>query len=136
MQKKRESMINFEEWIVYFSLRRDASCNDYYARSIPLPRRDRSVESSRNLVSRQRTGGIEGRGGELVPNELTTIARAVFRSPPPPYSPLFPTNALSLPFPLPSLSRRSVFSMNSGRRTSCIAIFYFRNASSFLGNGS
>lgn len=133
MQKKRESMINFEEWIVYFSLRRDASCNDYYARSVPLPRRDRSVESSRNLVSRQRTGGIEGRGGELVPNELTTIARAVL---PLPYSTLFPTNALSLPSPPPSLSRRSVFSMNSGRRTSCIAIFYFRNASSFLGNGS
>lgn len=132
MQKKRESMINFEEWIMYFSLRRDASCNDYYARSIPLPRRDRSVESSRNLVSRQRTGGIEGRG--TGPERAYDDSSR--RSPPPPYSPLFPTNALSLPSPLPSLSRRSVFSMNSGRRTSCIAIFYFRNASSFLGNGS
>lgn len=98
MQKKRESMINFEEWIVYFSLRRDASCNDYYARSIPLPRRDRSVESSRNLVSRQRTGGIEGRG--------TGPERAYddsSRRSPPPLLHSFPNErALSpLPSPLP-----------------------------------
>lgn len=79
-------------------LRRDASCNDYYARSIPLPRRDRSVESSRNLVSRQRTGGIEGRG--------TGPERAYddsSRRSPPPLLHSFPNErALSpLPSPLP-----------------------------------
>lgn len=98
MQKKRESMINFEEWIVYFSLRRDASCNDYYARSIPLPRRDRSVESSRNLVSRQRTGGIEGRG--------TGPERAYddsSRRSPPPLLHSFPNERALSPLPSPLL---------------------------------
>lgn len=101
MQKKRESMINFEEWIMYFSLRRDASCNDYYARSIPLPRRDRSVESSRNLVSRQRTGGIEGRGTGPERAYDDSSRRIPFS--PSPLLPSFPNErALSpLPSPLP-----------------------------------
>lgn len=82
-------------------LRRDASCNDYYARSIPLPRRDRSVESSRNLVSRQRTGGIEGRGTGPERAYDDSSRRIPFS--PSPLLPSFPNERALSPLPSPLL---------------------------------
>lgn len=142
-KKKNQDKFRTADSTLRFLLSPQRDAIDYYAHRIPS--RDGIEESSRNLVAP--TGNREGREKETGPGRTqraisyanerayddssrripSPSVRSFLRAPPPTHT---------LPSPRPSLPRRSVFSMNSGRRTSCIAIFYFRNASSFFGNGS